>query len=137
MDRRMSFEEALEKIRTDPNMQVVLRSLELYDTGLEKEEALIQARLDWWIDRKKPGNGIGPVCKVCDNLIDWAPSDHEPYCTVPGYFGITREPRKPIVPWDDDDFACIRCGCQENVNIDTEVCYCCTNNGKCPHQGEE
>lgn len=131
----MDFEEALNKIKRDPNMQVVLRSLELYDTGLEKEDALIQARQDWWINQKVK-TGIGPVCKVCDNLIDWSASDHELDCTVPEYFGISREPRKPLVPWEEEP-SCIRCGCEENVNIDTGVCYCCTNNGRCPHQEGE
>lgn len=47
-----------------------------------------------WINTEKPGNGIGPVCKYCDRLIDWHPGDHAEDC--PEY---RDEERPPLPLW--------------------------------------
>lgn len=33
-----------------------------------------------WINPDADPNGIGPVCRHCDLLIDWHPIDHAPGC---------------------------------------------------------
>ena len=37
-----------------------------------------------WIDETVEGNGIGPVCRHCERLIDRHPLDHAPGCVAWG-----------------------------------------------------
>lgn len=102
IDRDEAFESAVRKIMRDPQHRIVMRALELGDTGLSTEESLVQARSDWWINHRAKPNGIGPVCIVCDRLIDWAARDHAVDCTVREYYALEYVEGWGEDPWEDD-----------------------------------
>lgn len=38
---------------------------------------------------------------------------------------------------EEEEPSCVICGGKENIFIDTGICYCCRNNGRCPHRDSD
>lgn len=70
---------------------------------------------DWWVSRKAKPNGVGPVCKFCDRLIDSHPGDHALDCPAVDGIGQIKE-----WPWN-----CPRCGSPSTASMVNHICNQC------------